>query len=148
MSNQKNPCMNYAIYYLHSVPKTEKQMKVKLLEKWYPEKEIDSVILELKKMWYIDDENFARLYINSEAVSKWKPIFRVKWKLIEKWIDKKIIEKISSELEQDIVDWTKQKIRKEIEKLKSNWVEWYDIMTKLYSKWYSISLLKEVVNGD
>ncbi len=147
MSNKKTPAFDYALHFLHSVPKTRKQMEIKLLQKWYSEKEIEKTILELEKMDWINDTRFAKMYLQSEAINKWKPLFRVKWKLIEKWIDKNLIEKISKDLQEDINDGIKNKLKKEIQKLKEKWLDWYDIMTKLYNRGYNIWLLKQVVDS-
>ncbi len=148
MGNQKTPILDYCLYYLHSVPKTEKQLRVKLMEKWYTLSSIDKVIEKLKKMNLINDRRYAQMYIFSEVVNKWKPLFRVKGKLLEKWINKDLIEDVVQENYDDIMEWIKTFLRKEIERLKNKWLDWFDIITKLYNRWYNISLLKEVVNQN
>ncbi len=145
MSNKKTPAFDYALHFLHTVPKTKKQMEIKLLQKGYLEKEVNETIVKLEKMDWLDDARFAEMYLESEAINKWKPLFRVKWKLLEKGIDKFLLEKVAKRFEKEIQDGIKVRVRKEIDKLKEKWLDGYDIMTKLYSRWYNIWLLKEVV---
>jgi len=77
-------CKDYALKYINRYPKTEEELRVKLLTKHYPEDEIDDTIARLKKMNRVNDEQFARLYFQSESVKKGKPPYLVKQKLIQK----------------------------------------------------------------
>lgn len=77
-------CKDYALHYIHRYPKTEQELRVKLLTKHYNEDEIDDTIGWLKKMNRVNDEQFARLYFQSESVKKGKPPYLVKQKLIQK----------------------------------------------------------------
>lgn len=63
-------CRDYALKYIHRYPKTEEELRVKLLTKRYSEDEIDETMQWLKKMKWVDDEQFARLYFQSESVKK------------------------------------------------------------------------------
>lgn len=63
-------CKDYALKYIHRYPKTEQELRVKLLTKHYNEDEIDHTIARLKQMKWVNDEQFTRLYFQSEAVKK------------------------------------------------------------------------------
>ncbi len=146
--NIKEPeskCYFYALNYINRYPKTEKELKLKLLEKWYYEDKINETIDFLKSKNYVNDENFAKLYINSEVVKKWKPIFVVKKKLFQKWISKYLIKKITEELQEDIFFWMKTKIENEIKKLKLKWIIWFDIIQKLMRRGYNLYDIKKVI---
>ena len=102
----------------------------------------------LKKKRFADDHVFAESYVRSELVNKWKPIIAVRTKLIQKWVDKKIIDKIIWEYENDIFQWIREKIQKEIENYKKKWVEWFDIIQKLMRKGYKLDEIKNVIEGE
>lgn len=111
-------CQDYALKYIHTYPKTEQELRVKLLTKRYDEEDIDKTIAWLKKMSWVDDNQFARLYFQSESVKKGKPPYLVKQKLLQKGVDKQIVEKIYRQLENEIDEGIIERIKKEVEKLK------------------------------
>lgn len=111
-------CQDYALKYINVYPKTEQELRVKLLTKKYDEEDIDKTIGWLKKMSWIDDNQFARLYFQSESVKKGKPPYLVKQKLLQKGVDKAIVEKVYGQLEKDIDEGIIVRIKKEVEKLK------------------------------
>jgi SOS response regulatory protein OraA/RecX len=102
----------------------------------------------LKKKRFADDRIFVESYVRSELVNKWKPVIAVRTKLIQKWVDKKIIDNVISEYEKDITNWIKEKIQKEIENYKKKWLEWFDIIQKLMRKWYKLDEIKRVINNE
>jgi regulatory protein len=63
-------CLDYAINYLYRVPKTERDLKVQLMKKGFSESDIENTLIELKRLKYIDDENYVRMYIESELINK------------------------------------------------------------------------------
>lgn len=138
-------CKEYAVRLISAVPKTHKQLKWKLLMKWYQESEVDEVIQRLDDKWYINDHTFARLYMQSEVCKKWKPVFQIRQKLLEKWIDKQIIWQVLAELDTDLDDWIVSKIQSEIQKMKKKWIEWFEIINKIYKKWYRIDQIKQAM---
>lgn len=77
-------CKDYALKYINLYPKTEEELRVKLLTKRYNEDEIEDTMNWLKKMKWVDDDQFTRLYFQSESVKKGKPPYLVKQKLIQK----------------------------------------------------------------
>lgn len=111
-------CQDYALKYINTYPKTEQELRVKLLTKRYDEEDIDKTITWLKKMTWVNDEQFARLYFQSESVKKGKPPYLVKQKLLQKGVDKKIVEKVFTQLESEIDEGIIVRIRKEVDKLK------------------------------
>jgi len=141
-------CYEYALNYIYRYPKTEAELKVKLLQKWYDEYDVDQTIAFLKTKWYIDDKNFTECYISSEVVKKWKPLFLIQKKLYQKWVDKEIINKIVEKLKDDADDWIANRIRKEISVYKKRWVDGFDIIQKLLRKWYRLEDVKKVIKWE
>lgn len=80
----KTTCTEYALYYINRFPKTEKELRLQLLKKSYHESDIDQTLSWLKFKNYINDRNFAKLYIASELIKKGKAQILIKQKLLEK----------------------------------------------------------------
>jgi len=144
----RSKCYFYALKYISRYPKTEKELSVKLMEKWFTTVDIEYAIEYLKSKGFMWDRMFTEMYIQSELVRKWKPKMVVQQKLYHKWVDKNIIQEIFEEMEEDILDGISQKIQKEIDKMKAKDMEWFDIIQKLLSKWYTLDQIKLVLNSD
>lgn len=138
-------CCQYALKYISLYPKTEKELKVKLQQKWYNEEEIWYTMVYLKKKWFADDRIFIESYVRSELVNKWKPIINVRSKLYQKWADKDLLDEVLIEYKDDIATGIAEKIRKQIDLYKKKGTEWFDIIHKLMRKWYNLDDIKEVI---
>ena len=141
-------CCQYALKYISKFPKTEKELSAKLYQKWFNSDQVRYTMDYLKKKRFADDHVFAESYVRSELVNKGKPVIAVRTKLIQKWVDKKIIDEVISDYQQDIAWWIKEKILKEIENYKRKWIEWFDIIQKLMRKWYQLDEIKKVINNN
>ncbi len=139
-------CYDYAMKYISRTPKSERDLKVRLLQKWFSNENIEYTLTDFKEKNFINDEQFAELYINSEVVRKGKPMMIIKQKLRQKWIDKEITKKIINKLEIEIQEWIYKKIKKDIENYKSKEVTGFDIIQKLMRKWYKLDDIKAVIN--
>lgn len=143
----KKTCFDYSMDYIYRFPKTEKELNIQLLKKWYSQNEIDKTIDILKQKGFVDDKLFCEMYINSTVVKKWKPIDLIKNKLFLKWIEKDILNNVIEDLNPEILYWMEEKIRKEIDKLKKKWNNGFDIIQKIAARWYSIHLIKKVIKN-
>jgi regulatory protein len=141
----RSKCYFYALKYISRYPKTEKELFVKLMEKWYSSQDVDYTIAFLKSKKFLGDKMFAEMYVQSELVRKWKPKIVVQQKLYQKWVDKYLIKEVFDEMDGDIEDWILQKIQKEIAKMKARDIEWFDIIQKLLGKGYSLDQIKSVL---
>lgn len=139
----KKDCLDYALDYIYNYPKTESELIIQLKKKWYVESEINKTISFLKNKNYVNDNNFAQLYLNSEVGKKWKPLALVYSKLLHKWVSKDVIEKAIAANKSDIKEWTTAKIKKEIEKLKNKGESWFDIIQKLMRRGYKLDEIKK-----
>ncbi len=138
-------CLDYAMKHISKFPKTENQLRTQLLKKWYGENEINSSIKRLKLQNFVNDQKYAEMYIYSNVVKKWKPFFQIKLKLIQKWIDKEIINDLFYQMEEEIKDWILNWIQNEIQRYKKKWIDWFDIIRKLNSRGYSIDDIKKAM---
>lgn len=138
-------CLDYALKYIYRFPKTEKELKIKLLQKWFSNDEANKTLEILKSKNFVNDKLFAESYITSEISKKWKPPISIIQKLKFKWIDSDIINSVLDKNQDDIQEGIQNKIKKEIENYKKKWIEWFDIIQKLIKKWYKIDTIKEVI---
>ena len=90
MDDEYSKCFNQALNYISYQGRTTKEVKDKLYSKEYLTSTINSVIKELLKLHYIDDFEYAKIYI--EYKIKEMGLYKIKNKLIEKGIDESIIE--------------------------------------------------------
>lgn len=141
----KKPCLDYAMHYLYRYPKTEKEMRTQLMKKNYFLEEIDDAMKTLKAKKYIDDRQFAELYLNSEVVKKGKPLALMQQKLLFKWVDKTMLKEVIEELEDEIHDGTITRIIKEIDKLVAKDTEPVSIIHKLMAKTYRLDDIKKAL---
>jgi len=138
-------CLDYALHYISAYPKTEKELKIKLMQKWYFSEDINKALDFLKEKNFLNDRMFVESYIRSEIINKWKPTIAIIKKLQEKWADKHLIAQIIKDNEEDINIWIKEKIKKEIASYKKRWEEWFDIIQKIMRKWYRLWDIKDVI---
>lgn len=136
------PCLDYAMDYIYRFPKTEKELKVQLTKKGYYEDDVEETMEELKRRWYVSDEMFAKLYIQSELVNKGKPSIVVVQKLLFKWVDKALVKDLMQQYEEQSQEGINERIKKEIDKLKKQGLEWVDIIHKLLRRGYKLDEIK------
>ncbi len=140
--------LEYAMKFIHLYPKTEQELRTKLLTKGYNEDDINKTIAFLQKQRFIDDEQFTTLYIQSEIVKKGKLPALVKSKLLFKGVDKQLVERLMAEYTDQMHEWVIKRIRAEILKYQKRWLEGYDIVVKISQKGYRIHDIKEAIKGN
>lgn len=138
-------CYDYALEYISRYPKTEKELRIKLYQKWYGSEDVDTTIEVLKKKKFVDDKLFTEMYVRSDVVKKGKPSLLLKKKLEMKGIDRRILDEVFRDNEADMQEGIESKIKKDIEQYKKKWVEWFDIIQKLMRKWYKLADIKKVI---
>ncbi len=138
-------CLDYAMHYLYRYPKTEKEMRTQLMKKQYFLEEIDEAMVILKSKKYIDDRQFAELYLNSEVVKKGKPLWLMQQKLLFKWVDKQVLKEVVNELEEWIGEGTITRIIKETDKFAAKELEPVVIIQKLLARWYRLEDIKKAL---
>lgn len=126
---------------------TQAKLREKLLDGCYHEKHVDFAIEYVKSYGYINDENFARDYIeyHKETDSKQK----IKQKLIEKGIAKNLILDLIEEL-CDTPDLEREQVLNLFQKkykgvLPEDLKERNKMMQYFLRKGYSISCVKEAI---
>lgn len=135
-------CIEYAMEYIHRFPKSKKELQTQLIKKWYNLEDVLYTIGKIEDMWYVDDEMYTKLYIRSECINKGKSLLAVKTKLLSKWVDKNIIEKVVKSLDIEIKSGTDEKLQKEMQKMLDKWMDNIEIYQKLSRRWYSFDDIK------
>ena len=139
--------IDYAIWYLSRYPKTEQEIRIILYKKWYNSEDVQHCLEVLKKNDFINDEKFADSFLYSEVEKKWRPLFIIKQKLIQRGIDKWLLSKKISEQQEELTQWMRKAIRKELDEYKRKWVDWFDSIQKLMRRWYQLADIKAVITA-
>ncbi|MCU0372611.1 MAG: RecX family transcriptional regulator, partial [Ignavibacteria bacterium] len=79
-----------AFRYLNYKPRSEKEVRTKLHQKKITEKTIDEIITVLKDLKFIDDANYAKMYVESKVTLKPEGRRVLKMKLAGKGIEKEL----------------------------------------------------------
>ena len=144
-------CSEYALEYIHRFPKSKKELQTQLIKKWYNLEDVIYTIWKIEEMGYVDDEMYTKLYLRSECINKWKSITIVRSKLLSKWVEKDIIDKVVKNLEEEIHNGMDDKLQKEIRKMLDKWLDNIEIYQKLSRRWYSFddikNNLKSIINS-
>lgn len=101
-----------AMNFLSFKPRTEREVNIKLKEKEFSDEVINKVITFLKKYNYINDRKYCEMYISDGMRLKKKGKYLLKFELIQRGIDEKIISEVFDEIEVNEVELAKTLIKK------------------------------------
>ena len=96
LEDEKSKVMNKAVNYISSTLKTEKQIRDYLKKKEYNPLTIDYVIDMMKEYKYLDDEAYAKAFINTYS-SKYGD-FKLKAALKSKGVSDSVVDNVFSEM--------------------------------------------------
>lgn len=110
-----------ALNFLSYRQRSEKEVRDKLKIKKISDDNIDNVINTLKELKYINDEQFAKLFLESKLIRKPQGKRLIQMKLAMKGINKEIIESVLNDLydEDTELEKCKELLSKYIRKVKS-----------------------------
>lgn len=100
------------LYLIGDMPRTEKNIRMKLKQSYYTDECINPVVEELKKYRYIDDVDYAFNYAASLRDNSGKSRRIIEQKLYEKGISRNIIYQVMSELDTNEDNQIERAIRK------------------------------------
>lgn len=112
---------NKALKFLSYRPRSEKEIRDKLIGKKAPLEIIEKIIVKLKEHNFINDEEFAKWWIEQRTNFKKISLRFIRMELRQRGINDEIIESKFSDLKHEIVsdlDRAKQLVKVKIEKLK------------------------------
>lgn len=93
LDSETSVAFEKAVDYLSRGMKTEKQMRDYLVKKGYPDEIVQCVVAKLKNYRYLDDRQYAALYVEQNAKTKGER--RLKQELLQRGISKTCAEEVS-----------------------------------------------------
>ena len=141
--SEKESAQSYAFDYVSKYFKTEKQLREKLLQKGYLPAIVDYVVNKVKEYGYINDENFAKAYLESGKIKKGEKL--LKYELKAKGISEDILEDLEISEEEELAVCKKESVKffQKAEKSRENVQKLY---AKLARKGFSFEIIKKAVN--
>lgn len=142
-----------ALAILKYMDRTQKELYIKLKEAYYTDEIIIRTIGYLKDYKYLDDERYASYYIRSRKNTKSK--FALKTKLIQKGINKEVLEEIiaieynvsDQEMDPEIIAITKA-INKKYKDISSlSYEEKQKLIASLYRRGFNLDKINKHI-GD
>lgn len=97
----KSRAMNSSLYYLQQMPKTEHQLRENLRKKQIPQDIIDETMQKLIDVGWVNDKDYAENFIYSKRKYEKLGSSSIRMKLMQKGIDKDIIDELLNEVSQD-----------------------------------------------
>lgn len=142
----------YALFLLNLSMRTVFEVEQKMLKRGYDKTVIKKVINNLKEDKFLDDDNYAEVFINSMKNYKTWGRFMMKKKMLEKKLPKDLIEQKLSELvtEEDELEIAKRFVGKQITDLKDlnkiDYQEKQKLMRKLTARGFGFDVVSKIVN--
>ncbi len=97
----RNLAFNYSLKYLSFRPRSIKEIKDYLTRKNFMEKTIEPTMEKLIELKFLNDEEFAKMWIEERQRIKGKSKFALKLELLNKGLDKDLIEQLLKIAEND-----------------------------------------------
>ncbi|MCK9281726.1 MAG: recombination regulator RecX [Melioribacteraceae bacterium] len=144
----KNGAFNYLGRRHHSYF----ELRKKLSAKGYDKVVIDETLNELQEKGYIDDEDFAKRYIEESVVRKKSGTNKIIAGLYQKGISREIINRVMSSIDNhdEMAENALEITKKKLNSLKQRNTDKQKLKTKLFSflsgKGYSSEIIKEVIS--
>lgn len=98
--DEKNAAFSRALYYLHFRPRSHKEMAFYLTKKEFSPEAVRLALARLTDLGYIDDREFARLWVSNRCRFRPRGAYVLKGELREKGIDEEIIREALSEVDE------------------------------------------------
>ncbi len=143
---------NSAVHFLSFRPRSEKEVRDNLVKKKAPDEVIEKIISVLKKNKFLDDHEFARLWVRSRATYKQRSKLVISMELKQKGIAKDIIdEALEGDEETSVsdIDQAKAIVEKKIGKYKG--LPRQEIYQKLGGllgrRGFSWDIIKKAIDG-
>ncbi|MGL4453421.1 MAG: recombination regulator RecX [Sarcina sp.] len=149
IEDELKKCKNTALRIVERSFKSENEVHKKLIEKGYEEEVVGVALAFLSEYGYINDKNFASMYIRDKLKTEGKN--KIKYALIRKGIDESIIKEALYENANEETEFeTAIKLAKRrYDSIKKRETDKYKLSQKLYrflvGKGYNFDLVSEVV---
>lgn len=133
-----------ALYLLERRPYSVSELRGKLTRNRYPEQIVEQVIAFLEKYGYLDDAEYARMYMNT-YISK-RSFKQMSFELLRKGVSKDVIDACIEELDVSEQDgFTRQFLRYTKGKDLQDYTVRQKVFRYFYSKGYASAMIEEAV---
>lgn len=141
--------MNYSLNLIAKYSKTKQELIKKLREKEYDNETIDSVINRLMDLGYINDEVYIETFIRSKKAGNQTINKKVLYnKLLQKGLDRELVEKCLNNEEIDEYDIAMKAAEKKLRNLKGSPREKKaKLYAYLYGKGFEYETCSKIVNN-
>lgn len=142
--NDYDHAWQYALFLLNLSMRTVSEVEQKMVKRGYGKKVVIQVINNLKEDKFLDDDNYAEVFINSMKNYKTWGRFMMKKKMLEKKLPTSLIEQKLSELvtDEDELEIAKRFVSKQINDSKAlkklDYQEKQKLMRKLMSRGFAM----------
>ncbi len=140
---------DYAFKLLSYRPRSIKEIRNRLKKKDYSSKVILEVVKSLKRLKFLNDKEFARMWVESRIKTRPMGRYRLQQELIQKGIDRDLIEEtLSSYREEEEIELAKELAQR---KLKRSYQNLDEVTTKrrlygfLQRRGFSYDTIQEVM---
>ena len=134
------------LYLLDGMARTEKQLRDKLKESFYPDEAVDYAISYCIKRHYIDDLDYAIRFISSRSSTLSRRM--TEQKLYQKGIPKDIIEQAFAETDTDETGAIRAIVKKQhIDESSLTYEDRQKLIKKLLSRGFAYDSVKEVLQN-
>lgn len=143
-----NKAYGDAVNYLSYQLRTEKEIKDYLYKKEYHRDAVDDVIARLEKLHYLDDENYAKSFINTQLRTTANGPKIIEQKLHQKGVPDNVIQDKLFEIDEDtLIENATEFAKKQARKQKQ--ASFSQMLTKikqgLYQKGYNNEIIEEAL---
>lgn len=137
-------CLDKAYRFLSFRARSEREMREKLLEKFNQEI-VEEVIARLKEINYLNDQDFACMWVRSRSSARGKKMLRIE--LLKKGIEKDIIDKVLEVVDDQSELETALKLVKSKEKYRTLTKNeaYKKVASFLMRRGYSYEIVKKVI---
>jgi regulatory protein len=144
---QYKSALRAAFYMLTRSSKTESDIRKKLKEKQYFDNTINAVLEYLKEIGYVNDNTYTNNYIKNTKDIAGTSKRSLYYKLVNKGVDKEIIQQELEEAEIDDYSSALKAAQKKAAGLKGDKRERaYKLQSFLYRKGYSLEVCRKVID--
>lgn len=147
--SEKITAFEKAVTYIEKALKTRKQVATYLSQKGFTDNVIEYAVDKLCSYKYVDDEEYAVLYV--KTYSKKYGYYKIKNDLLLKGVDKELIERALSKMEDssEVAFLIAEKYLKNKEKdLKNKQKAYKHLMSKGFTSDESLYAIKQVFQGE
>lgn len=148
--NDYDHAWQYALFLLNLSMRTVSEVEQKMVKRGYGKKVVIQVINNLKEDKFLDDDNYAEVFINSMKNYKTWGRFMMKKKMLEKKLPASLIEQKLSELvtDEDELEIAKRFVSKQINDSKAlkklDYQEKQKLMRKLMSRGFAMDTVMKL----